>query len=471
MAVISSANRSVPLYVLIIFVVLFLISTTGLVLMFVNHETLRQEAQTATTTFDEYIGMGVKSNLEPFRAMGSAAKPKRSAVGALLDDRNELARMITGNPASTTKDVADKIDAMAAALPAPVAAKFKEQAKTNLIGAVQQAMDIAQNVSKENAELRNLLTGCQQEKDTIQTQYKDLETKFTANTQKVLGQLSSLQSLFDSYKKEVTEQFEAIKTQVNKEQVAKAEDIKKKVLLDMDEMRDMIRRNLQVLIKSTAELGPAELRAAAGMTVDQLTQKVDAQVLDIAGPVIYIDLGEKQGIQTGIRFAVIEATQRSQANPSIKGVLEVTNVGDMTSECRVVASAPGNPVLKGDLLINLVYDRELKLNFFVMGDFDVNDDGFIDPNGAEKVAEIITSAGGKVSRQLSPTVNFVVQGAAPEAPKLAAGATPTPAEAKQIKRAREYADHIDQIKALAIPVISAETFLKYTGYSTNFKQD
>jgi hypothetical protein len=470
MAVVPSAGRTVPLYVLIIFVVLFLLATTGLVLLFVNQEGLRQEAQQASATFDEYIGTSVKTKLEPFKALGKEMKPKMTAAGALLQDRNTLAQLVTGNTSSTSKEVLDKVQGFASTLSGPDADKLKETAKTDLLGAFRLAVTIAQNSVQESQNLRNELTECQKSKDTVTAGFKDLEGKFTANTDKVMAQLTSLQQIFDTYKKDFTDQLESVKSQVNKELQGKLTQMQKSFNLNIDELRDTVRRNIQVLIKSSAELGSSEMRARIGMTVDQLLQKTDGEVLDIAGPVVYISLGKQQNIQQGMRLVVISPNDKGQNRPAIKAILNVTNVGDLTSETRVVASASANPILQGDLLINLVYDRDMVLNFFVMGDFDLNGDGYMDPNGVEQVAEIITLSGGKVCKQLSPEVNFVVVGVAPEKPEKPSveGEAADAEFEKQLKAVQHFNDLTDQVKALGIPTISSDLFLKYTGY-TNLK--
>jgi gas vesicle protein len=469
MAVVPSAGRTVPLYVLIIFVVLFLLATTGLVLLFVNQEGLRQEAQQANTLFDDYIGAGVKSKLDPFKAM--AKEMKTTVAGALLQDRNTLAQMVTGNATGTSKEVMDKIQGFASTLSGPEADKLRETAKTDLLGAFRIAVTIAQNSVKESQNLRNELAECQKSKDTVTAGFKDLEGKFTANTEKVMAQLASLQQLFDSYKKDFTDQLESVKSQVSEDLKAKLAKMQESFNLNIDELRDTVRRNIQVLIKSSAELGSADMRARIGMTVDQLLQKADGEVLDIAGPVVYISLGKQQNIQQGMRLVVVSPTDMGQNRPTIKAVLNVTNVGELTSETRVLALAGANPILKGDQLVNLVYDRDMVLNFFVMGEFDLNGDGYIDPNGTQKVSEIISLSGGKVSKQLSPEVNFVVLGTAPVKPEKEPGENEE-AKAeyeKQLKAIQHYNDLTDQVKALAIPTISSDLFLKYTGYVTNLK--
>ncbi len=469
MAVVPASGRTVPLYVLIIFIVLFLLATTGLVLLFVNQETLRQDSEQATTTFNDYVGVANKSKLEPFKAMGNDARPKLTAVGALLQDRAALAQMMSGNSAATAKEVNEKVDAFIDSLNDPSVAPLKEVARTDLVGAFRQAVDIAKNKSMEAATLAQELADCQKSKDTVVAGYAELESRFKDNTAKVTEQLESLAKIFESYKEEFSTQLEEIKTQVSEDQKAKLEQLAKRQSRSVDEIRDLVRRNLEVLIKSSAELGSTQQRARVDMTAEQLMQKVDGRVLNMSGPVVYINLGAQHGIKAGVRFVVVSASQEGQFQPAVKAVLEVTDVGDLTSEAHVVASIQSDPIVRGDILYNLIYNRNVPLNFFVMGDFDLNQDEMIDPNGEQRVAEIISLAGGAVNKQISPAVNFVIVGKTPETPEKVedAGEYAQEEYEKQMKKVQRFNDLRDQVQALAIPTISENDFVKYTGYKTD----
>jgi len=461
MAVQPSAGRTVPLFVLIIFIVLFLASATGLVLLFVNQESIRQEAQQKSNYFETYMGQRMVSKLDTYKGLGSSMRPSKTAVEALMDERDQMALLLAGNKSGTSKEVVDKVKKMLDELPAgtPAAEGLKKFAAGDLVGALQKAASqmIAQGRELDN--LKNEMKKVQTDRDTISKGYKDLESQFAAKTKQFLSQLEALQKLGDTIKKDFSDQIETVKSQVSKELQTRMESLQKNNLLRLDEMRDLVQRNLRLLIQATTELAPAEFRVASGLTVDKLIQEVDGEVLNVAGPVVYINVGTKDGIKPGIRIDVIPASMQGQTNPTIKGVLEVTATADLTSECRVVRTAPGEPITKGDLLVNLVFGRERKRSFFVLGDFDLNQDGMMDPDGAQRVARIIQSAGGKVSTQLSPAVNFVVVGAPPS--KDDAGEPGSEAAAKKV---RAFNDMKSQIQAMNIPVITPETFLKFTGY-------
>ncbi|MFA5863639.1 MAG: hypothetical protein WC975_03035 [Phycisphaerae bacterium] len=469
MAVQPSGGRTVPLFVLIIFIVLFLAALTGLVLLFVRQETVTQEAKQDKSLFDSYIGMGVSSRLDAYKALGSSSRPPKSAGAALLDERDQLAILLTGNKASTPKEVAEKLDKAIAGLPETSAAakKLKDIAKSDLIGAIQQAALLMKDQMDETAGAQQQLADCQKGRDTITSGYKELENIFDNKTKQFMAQMDAQQKSFDDLKNEYTEQLATIKTQVSKELQDKLTQMGKTFNEHVDELRDMVRRNLQVLIKATTESGgPTEVRSAAMMTVEQLTQKIDGEILDIAGPVIYINLGRQQQINPGIRFCVVSESQKGQIRPKLKAVLEVIKVGEMTAEARVVEYQQANPVIKGDLLINLVYDRDMSLNFSVFGDFDLYHVGTIDPTAFLKISGIITTAGGKVAKQLSPTVNFVIMGQ-PPAEGTAPAATTAPSEttSKPAQGLRTYNDLKDQTQAMGIPVMPPDLFLKYTGFA------
>ncbi len=460
MAVQPSAGRSVPLFVLIIFIVLFLIATTGVVLLFVNQESVRQQAAQDKSLFDTYVGPGVSSKLDPYKALGSSSRPNKTAVAALVEERDELARLLTGNKTSMSKEAAERLDKTILSLPKDSAQekKFREITKSDLIGALQQAILLVKSQMDETAAVQEQLGKTQKDLATVTAKVKELEDAFGGKTKEFLTLLADLQKRFDAEKQSFNEQLETVKGQVSKDLQDKLTAMGKTFNSHTDELREMVRRNLQMLIKATTEAGPTEFRAASLMTVDQLTQKTDGEVLDVTGPMYYISVGTKQGIKPGIRFDVISRHQEGQVNPAVKAVLEVTDVGEMTAEAKLIWSLPGDPVIQGDRLINMVFDRDLKLNFFVLGEFDFTGSGMIDPNGYQKVVDAVTRSGGKVSKQLSPTVNFVVMGLPPEK------ALPGQDAQKQSQQMRMYADLKDQIQALGVPVVTPELFVKYTGY-------
>jgi hypothetical protein len=139
-----------------------------------------------------------------------------------------------------------------------------------------------------------------------------------------------------------------------------------------------------------------------------------------------------------------------------------------------VFSRTGDPVIKGDRISNIVFERDMKFTYFVAGDFDLDGNGYVDPNGTQRVVEAITLSGGKVVNQLSPAVDFVVLGSDPVVPQEPAFGASEAVQAEYKKQQdlhRKYVDIGDQIQALAIPVIDTSLFITYTGQALPEEKD
>ncbi|NLX03680.1 MAG: hypothetical protein GXY33_00910 [Phycisphaerae bacterium] len=460
MAVQPSSPRSVPLYVLIIFIVLFLASVTGLVVLFLYQEELRQNADKWERQYNELVGRGAtETKLREYAGAGQAQRT--SAVGALVAERDELARMLTGSTGSSVSQAQAQVEQLLASVPDQLGA-VKQQGQVDMVAAFTQAIGTIQSLQQQLAAAQQQLTDAQSRADTIAAQYQDLETKYKESTQQITQQLQNLQKQFEQYKQQHEQQLASIQEQIGGDLKQRMTDVQQSFSENVDELRDMVRRNLQTLVRTMKQLAPGGQRMAASLTVEKLLQQNDGQVLTISGDVIYVSLGADQNVRPGARFYVYSALQEGSAKPEPKAYIEITKVGDLTSEATLIARRPGQPVLANDLLGNLVYDRDRQLTFFVMGRFDFNKDNYPDPNGKERITDIIRASGGQVADQLSPNVDFVVMG---DASKAAAEGE----EADQDEQDQSFDELKDQVQAMAIPTVDADTFITYTGHAQNLQ--
>src|SRR5688572_32081069 len=77
--------------------------------------------------------------------------------------------------------------------------------------------------------------------------------------------------------------------------------------------------------------------------------------------------------------------------PKGKGSLEVVRVGVTSSECRIVNA--NGAMVEGDIIANLIFDRNVKNKFLVYGNFDLTRTGKINPQDAEIIKRLITQWG------------------------------------------------------------------------------
>src|SRR5262249_40905431 len=104
--------------------------------------------------------------------------------------------------------------------------------------------------------------------------------------------------------------------------------------------------------------------------------------------------------------------------PIGKGSLEVTHVSVDSSECHVVKLQPGAQLFVGDLIANIIYDANVKLNFRVYGDFDIDQNGVATPQETEIVKRLVVQWGGSLTDKIDVDTDFVVMGKEPVLPNV-----------------------------------------------------
>ncbi len=210
---------------------------------------------------------------------------------------------------------------------------------------------------------------------------------------------------------------------------------------------------------------------------------------------VTINIGANQRVLPGMTFEVYEpgenVTIDSEGLIRGKGRLEVVSVNDNNSVCRLVELEVAEAVNVGDVIVNLVYDKNAVLTFLVYGDFDLEGDGrptqtdkrrvrgMIERWGAEVAddlatgeSEVLNSPAGRTTYSppiVEPGLDYIVVGSEPSLPtEIPDPATATPDEVRvyldAFKRLQEYQDVIVQAKQLGVPVLNQNRFLRLVGF-------
>ena len=149
-----------------------------------------------------------------------------------------------------------------------------------------------------------------------------------------------------------------------------------------------------------------------------------------------------------------------------KATLEVTRVDDTTSTARVLSSQRGNPVIRGDVMANALYDPAKVYSFLVFGNFDTNGDGLASADEQTDVKAQIQEWGGNITQALSGDVDFLVLGSRPVLPPTPPADAPVPVVQEFIRLKRtvqEYDRLLEQATATSIPVLNQNRLFTLTG--------
>ena len=119
--------------------------------------------------------------------------------------------------------------------------------------------------------------------------------------------------------------------------------------------------------------------------LDPLLRQTDGYITSVASEdIVYINLGMGDHIVPGMTFEVYshrdgipkqDDMMVEENLPVGSASIEVERVLSGVSECRVVKTEIGQHIGMGDLIANLVYDRNTKYKLVVYGNFDMSQSG------------------------------------------------------------------------------------------------
>jgi hypothetical protein len=154
--------------------------------------------------------------------------------------------------------------------------------------------------------------------------------------------------------------------------------------------------------------------------------------------------------------------------PAGKASIEVMRIGPSHSEARIIRKEPGHPLVQGDLLVNLVYDKSQKYNFVVYGDFDIDNDGRTSAGDGEVIRRLITQWGGNVVNDVNVNTDFVVMGKEPvvDSAPPQDDAVAQAAHQRAVQELDRYLAVRTTAVSLNIPILNQNRFLNFVGYAS-----
>jgi hypothetical protein len=122
----------------------------------------------------------------------------------------------------------------------------------------------------------------------------------------------------------------------------------------------------------------------------------------------------------------------------------------------------------GDVIANLVYDRNTKYNFYIYGKFDIGQTGRPNDSDRQKIEALVTRWGGKVQPEINVDTDFVVMGAEPKVEAFTTDDLQDPFKVKlqqnELADQKAYNGILDRANQLHIPIVNQNRFLYFVGY-------
>ncbi|HYF14654.1 MAG TPA: hypothetical protein VD971_06220 [Phycisphaerales bacterium] len=398
--------------------------------------------------------IGAERNRDDVRALIERARQsQRTLVGYLAAQREETMQRMTGDRRDTLETLESKLSGLAGS-DQPLLSMI--QARETELAQLRTERD--QLVSARDQALANLKNE-QEHVATITASHKSALDAANAQIQEYAAAVSRYREGTDAYQAALAGDKEKIRTEANETE---------------DRLNEEIRRLTEEKLILEAQV--ASLRGTRSKDLfrgpDEATL-VDAQVIGVnnADRTVVIGVGRRQNAVLGMAFSVYNSAAAIRANdageyPAGKATIEVINVGETTSTCRITSELRGNPIVRGDVVANAIYDPNKQYRFVVYGAFDSDRDGLATPGEQGEVESMIRSWGGTVTDQLAGDVDFLVLGTRPVLPPRPAGTAPVEVALEYTRRLADverYDMLLKQAQATGMQILTENRLYTLTG--------
>jgi len=140
------------------------------------------------------------------------------------------------------------------------------------------------------------------------------------------------------------------------------------------------------------------------LTVDRMIR------VDLQNGILYLNVGMEDHVYRGLTFAIYDNSAPIPEDGKGKAEVEVFQVSQNVSAARIIRSTVKNPIVQEDIVANLIWDPKTSNRFVVAGEFDLDGDGNMDPDGIERIKEMILRWGGTLDEQVNVNTDFIVIG-------------------------------------------------------------
>jgi hypothetical protein len=463
------------LYTLITFVGLFIAATTVAVIYYVKAEDYRTRQVDLQSQFDDY------ATSREQQAMGTIVGTRPGAktwVGTMVDHLDQAITLIVGG------------------VPQPTSAEVKlTNASTEVADALKLAQGhvdvgdpnnrtgLVQIIKGLTAGLENAIKGqlaTQQDLDDLETGYENALKAHSEERQTLLAEKDTFVKQVADIKQKYDE-VSALLEQTTDQQVKTVTDQRDQARADLKACNDE-------LLETQARLAEAQdMMRRAQEEVSKIKPGPDREVqayksdgsiilIDDQAQVVHLNIGSNEHVYRGLTFTVYDRGTSIPKDGKGKAEIQVFDVEKTYSAARITQSELTKPLLRGDIVANLIWDKDKTNVFVVVGDFDLDNDGRVDYDGVEKIGARIEKWGGRVDPAVTIDTDFVVLGNVPQVLQR-----PTldqldvdPRAMENYQMSLDKLNHYNQVRGQAetlwIPILRFDRFLYFIGYKAQIGQ-
>jgi hypothetical protein len=481
----NQGSRSTLITWTVVTSILFVVASIMAIYYYVDASNSRLAAKTMSDRYREVLPEAALNSAEvnEIKNARTATAPQpgiTSGMGVfdvVRTQRNNLASAIAGPTATDDVRAMTALDGArtnAAQAIAPAGVTLPENAPvTDLVAMLASA------VATKHAELTNAQGALAKSQADLKAAQDAFKAELDARAEAVRaaqGTATDATSNLTNVQTAKDTEIKALQDQLNTA-LAQAQELQNQNQVTISDLN----RRLQ---NAQKELDVVKGRLVAGRadTASPIMRRGDGRIVRNPGTgIVFIDLGMGDQVSPGLTFEVYDKLEgvpppgdpaNDDSLPQGKASIEIVRVGPSSSEARIITRRPGATINEGDIISNLVYDKNVKYNFIVYGSFDLARSGRATPEegrrDAETVKRLVTQWGGNIVDEINVDTDFVVLGIEPTIPEFTREELTDPVNKARYDQAVAEVQAYDDVKRkaidLRIPVLNQNRFLYLVGY-------
>jgi hypothetical protein len=415
-----------------------------------NAQSAQSDLEAANEDYKQFVSAQEREHAAIRSIRDEASRERKTVVGFLATNKSELMQTVAGEPSMGMAEFREQLAGVEGAegsslfalldLRGDEIATLNEQlaaSEAERRAAQAAARDEADRVANIEGDFNSAAANMQSEVQVYADSNKQLTDGYSAIEQRRIDQIEGLRTDFGS--------------RIDRLQGENAELIQELIVL-----QDQIARLL----------GEGGVDRPMPLNEEALVDGQINQVNPIDNEVM-VSIGRTKKAILGMTFAVyddatdirmIEEGEYQGHYPAGKAIVEIVRVEETFSRARIISESEGNPIVRGDVIANAVYDPTKTYKFVVDGLFDTDGDGVASRFERETLEALIERWGGILVPTITGDVDFVVLGEKPVLPPQPGPGAPVATIQEYVRLQLEiqrYEDLMLKAESTSMPLLNA----------------
>lgn len=412
-----------------------------------NAQSAKSDLDAANEDVKQFVSSQEREHAAIRAIRDEATRERKTVVGYLATNRSELMQTIAGDASMTMAELRENLGAIDGTA---------EGSLIGLVGNLNDEIDaLSEQLAVADAERRDAQNYAEAEAARV----ADIESQFTSSA-------GDMQSEVEAYARSNIQLSEGFRN-IEQRRIDQMEDLRSDFTTREQRMQTRVdsleQENIVLRDQIARLLGEGRVASVTGLPEEALSDGQITQVNPIDNEVM-ISIGRDKKAVLGMTFAVYDDSTDIREDPATgeyragKAVVEIIKVEPTFSRARIISTSEGNPIVRGDVIANAVYDPSKTYKFVVDGLFDVDRDGVASRFERETLEALIERWGGVVVPEITGDVDFVVLGEQVVLPPQPGPGAPVAAIQEYVRLTQErerYDELLLKAEQTSMPVLNA----------------